>query len=808
MAEQTDARSSRPMVIMASEQGREALRMCGVLPPSAFRTIDESVGSGCREPGFFVWPHEPDYACKSAGFGDYPLISMLGMELPKDNAEYLTRKIEAVRLFGATLIHVILLDDFDPKAKPAGKPPLCSIAAVTTWCDQLRTVVQSQYSDEQADDIEHVFVLVARDLRGLRVNADEVTRFCARLNGSAGDANSTDAKIQSCFFLDWHLEIEQGNDLFPSGYVWPQMVGRLLLRMLIAAEEEPNRPMGWCSGGIRLWKAAEFVLDFPPEKIHELMSVGIGKFIKQLKSLGGGDAELSLSPWSPSAHRAFQQVPVWLHRATSGDWNKFDPKSCVQETFDASMWRKELAATTGSALSNPNRDEDVDRQRFSLTSAIHSSLPAIDSVVSAVSDWSRDASAEVGGHFKPTSKDDLVSCWSEIVKQGIRRANCQDVLEKATGEYELAKSHYVRWKRQIAAAMAISVAAGLVFCRLVLSVGGDIVLAGVLCAGTLVGGLLTAWLTVRAHDGAGAEGRAEILRLCKIADDCVVSRDKEACQQVSVAVKMNSRMRQLAKMGYFKRLVGRLQRMFADELVTPAAEVFVEDDLPEVEPDPSAESDLRARIIQFFDRTNYRIRVDESDCQSVTARENYQKECLRVAQAWTRLCADRDQNCRANFQACYFLPFLKGVLADFRRSYGPEVRKDLAAASLGGALERIVTADGSRGGVNEIKNFVRRFASDDAYYSAHVDLENKHDVTGGAQVFYSPLLDDAKWGQLRDQWKMGLVSGLGNVKPSNVLLAQTPHFAFIFASCRISFGTRDEKLILEFANQGKESDDG
>ena len=258
---------SKKLVIMASKEGREALRACGVLPASVFKDFaeidehdfDHSLSKLAEDAadagatyqvstnddkrlveyaaslGFYVWPHDPDYKCAASGFGDYPLLSMLGMEPPKNNAEYLERKIAYTKLLGSTILHVILLDEFDLGGKTS-KPSPCSISPVLKWCDTFQNEILKEYSEEQTTGIEHVFILVARNPNGLEVNAEEVESFCSRLNAPEADRDQNAARIRTCFFLDHSLEVELGDQFFPSAFVWSQMVGRLLLRILIGQE--------------------------------------------------------------------------------------------------------------------------------------------------------------------------------------------------------------------------------------------------------------------------------------------------------------------------------------------------------------------------------------------------------------------------------------------------------------------------------------------------------------------------------------------------------------------------------------------
>lgn len=828
---------SKKLVIMASKEGREALRACGVLPASVFKDFaeidehdfDHSLSKLAEDAadagatyqvstnddkrlveyaaslGFYVWPHDPDYKCAASGFGDYPLLSMLGMEPPKNNAEYLERKIAYTKLLGSTILHVILLDEFDLGGKTS-KPSPFSISPVLKWCDTFQNEILKEYSEEQTTGIEHVFILVARNPNGLEVNAEDVESFCSRLNAPEAGRNKNSARIRTCFFLDHSLEVELGDQLFPSAFVWSQMVGRLLLRILIGLEQSPKDPIGWCDGGVRLWKSSEFVLDFQRERVHKLMSEGVGNFIKELRSGNfASDTELALIPWTPSVDCVLKTSPVWKNRDDGLAWNKFSAKECEQETFDDGRWQKLLRpakSEEGKSTSGPEAHSgDVDIERTRLTNEIHSSMTSTDAVRDVVSGWVSKVSKEIRTYFTKDAGAGVSEYWNKVVQLCFRRAQCKDVLEDVTDEYELAKNHYVQKKYCLLAVIAVSLCAGLVFSRLVIALGGGLFLALLLCAGTFAGGLAAIGLTLYLHDKYGRLGRTAFLRLCRTADGCIIARDKCAHDQIKKAVEVRARMLQLAKMRHFNQLVSRLQNMITAELVAPSSEVFVEDDLPELTEDERVTQVLKDQYSRFFRETNFRVGFEVKD-ETAKVRVSFPQECESVKTSWSALCATYDPRSTANFPARYFVPFLRRTLKNFRNKYRPEVWRSLTEGSITELIAKFRQSAVGQNQLFEIERRIREFMADDACYSAHIDFQHRNDIELRTEFFYAPIFDSPNWNDARRAWDGQIVNG----QLSRLLLGRTPHFAILFTQSQVNFTVKDKRLALRVAGEREEGD--
>ncbi len=833
---------SKKLVIMASKEGREALRACGVLPASVFRDfaeIDEhdydrslsrlaegisDDGATCQVSnkddkrlveyaaslGFYVWPHDPDYKCAAAGFGDYPLLSMLGMEPPKSNAEYLERKIAYTKLLGSTILHVILLDKFD-LADKVQKPSPCFISPVVKWCDTFQEEILREYSDEQAAGIEHVFILVARNPCGLEVNVDDVESFCRRLNCTESERTPSVARIRTCFFLDRQIEIEVGDDLFPSGLIWAQMVGRLLFRILIGLEHSPNDPIGWCDGGIRLWKASEFALDFQPERVHTLMSQGVGNFIDQLRTGDTkSDIEPLLNPWVQSVDCVLKTSPIWKNRDESQDWNKFPAKECEQETFDDGRWQEVLCQLKSGGKKTDSQTiehvDDADHERKRLTRVIHSSMTSADSVQIKVSQWVSEISKKIQDYFTKDAGAGVSKYWDNVVKLCFRRAQCKDVLEDVADNYELAKSHYVQKKHCRIAVVAISLCAGLAFSRLVSALGGGFFLILLLWAGTFAGALVAIYIMKHQHDNYGHHCREKFLRLCETADKCIVARDECARDQIREAVEVRARMLQLAKMRHFNQLVSRLQNMIDTELVAPSTEVFIEDDLVEPIEAEQLTGKLKSQRDRFFVKTNYRVGFDDQGDRPARVRTLFPDEYDSFRKEWTKLCGDYDKHCTANFPARYFIPFLKRTLRSFRNKYRPEVWCSLAESSireLNDKFHQPALRSTNDEDVFEISRRIREFVNDDACYSAHIDLQHRLGLDMDAEFYYATIFDNGQWSQIKDLWE-----GLDGITPlpSRFLLGRTPHFAILFTQSQVNFTVKDRRLTLRVVGEREEDD--
>ena len=814
---------SRKLVIMTSQEGREALRNCGVLPPSIFKAFDEidDIGDwGDRDTGktrntespalpetkdsslnYYLWPYEPDYACQSPGYVDFPILSMLGMPQPKTNMEYLERKIAYTKLLGSTILHVALLDKWDPYATANQPIEECYFSAIEKWCDNFQLNVCREYAEEQAAGIEHVLIFVLRNPNGVKAKKEEVESFCRRLNGKCEKSSCDTARIRTCFFMDGNLEIEQSGDFFPSFYVWPQMVGRLLLRVLLGfSDAVQDDPLDWCDGGVRLWKASELVFGFAQEKVHKLMIAGIGNFLDTLSIFTPGKiSEIGIKPWQPMVQQVLTRYPEWLHRGKDCDWNQLDAKACCLETFDDSKWEEVMnlphVQDGENNLGGESYDDgNVDYERQKLTLDIHSSLPSVDSVVEAVSKWI-DAKSKLLTAFFTSQKDSGVSrYWNEVVHLTLLRAKCKDVLGGFAETYDVARGHYVRRNLCKVAGVAVSVCAGLVFGRIVQALGGSVVFSICLGVSAFTGGVCALLAILFLQDRFGKKAQGKIHTLCDIADKCISGRDKGARDQIALAVEMRVLMLRLAKMRHFQLLISRLQRMVGEELRKPSSEVLAKDDIVEKDRNDQLSKDVSDQCDRFFAKTRLCVKVPEEETVlDMELESGIPKKCEKVVENWKTLCDNFDPNFMGNFPACYFVPFLRRMLQGFGNDYRQKIWKAMTSHSLSAEVVAICN-DLNFEANSAVMRVVRDFADDDFCYSAHVDFNHKKS-DDRTELYYADLFNDRKL-----KWEaLGVC-----VNPSSLLLHRTPHFAFLFEQASVNLMVDSNgRLRLDIVSYGK-----
>lgn len=811
---------SRKLVIMTSQEGREALRNCGVLPPSFFKTFEEiddaedwnaaknneskgtasseRLSTGASPLNYYLWPYEPDYACRSPSYVDFPILSMLGMPQPKTNMEYLERKIAYTKLLGSTILHVALLDKWDPNAKAKQTIEECSFSAIEKWCDSFQSNVCREYAEEQAAGIEHIFIFVLRNPNGVRVKKDEVESFCRRLNGKCEKSSCDMARIRTCFLLDEHLEIEQGGDFFPSVYIWPQMVGRLLLRVLLGfSDTAQDDPFEWCDGGVRLWKASEFIFGFAQEKVHKLMIAGISNFLDRLSILTPGKiSSIGIKPWQPVVQQVLTQSPEWLYRGKDGDWNQLDAKACCLETFDESKWEEVMnlphVQDGQNNLGGESHDGNVDYERQKLTQDIHSSLPSVDSVVEAVSKWT-EAKSKLVTEFFTSQKDAGVSrYWNEIVHLTLLRAKCKDVLGGFAETYDVARGHYVRRNLCKFAGVAISICAGLVFGRIVQALGGSVLFSIGLGISAFAGGVCSLLTILFLHDRYGKKAQEKIHSLCDIADKCISGRDKGARDQIALAVEMRVLMLRLAKMRHFLLLISRLQSMVGEELRKPSSEVLAKDDIVEKDRNDQLSRDVSDQCDRFFAKTRLCVKVPEEE-GTLDVESGIPRKCEKVVENWKDLCDSCDPNFMGNFPARYYVPFLRRMLQGFGDDYRQKIWNTMANQSQTTDVVAICNNLNFEAS-SAVMRVVRDFADDDCCYSAHVDFGQKKS-DDRIEFYYADLFKDCK-----SKWEALDVCA----RPSSFLLHRTPHFAFLFEQTSVNLVVdSDGRLGLDVVSYGK-----
>ena len=280
---------SQVVVMMESQSDREALQQGGVLPKGTFRSFDELAdrrivnGDGL----IYLWPHDPGPMMDAEGRPS-SLAALVGK--PDVGEEGQRAEVYFSHLFGKTLVHVMFLDKKSEEGDFIGrKASFDSLEKVRRWGARFDEAIRSRFSDEQARTINHVLVLVARGGQ-VSTTTDELSRFLECLK----DSSKTNGCLRTCYFLDYNLEMDDGRvPLFHSEQVWPVMVSRLLLRLLMAGGWEENGK--FLSPGFHLWRAEDFVFGFPEKKMSDIWEAQLRKSYAMLEEkaktvAGAGDS--------------------------------------------------------------------------------------------------------------------------------------------------------------------------------------------------------------------------------------------------------------------------------------------------------------------------------------------------------------------------------------------------------------------------------------------------------------------------------------------------------------------------------------
>ena len=255
---------SQVVVMMESQSDREALQDGGVLPAGTFHSFDELVdGRIAGGDGLvYLWPHDPGPMMDAEG-----RPSSLAVLVGKTDVGEEGQRAEVYfsHLFGKTLVHVMFLDKASEDGGFVGrKVSFDSLDKVRRWGVRFDEAIRSRFSDEQARTINHVLVLVARGGQ-VTTTRDELEKFLQCLR----DSQRTYGCLRVCYFLDYNLEVEDGRvPLFHSEQVWPVMVSRLLLRLLMVGGWENDGK--FLSSGFHLWRAEDFVFGLPTARMSQI----------------------------------------------------------------------------------------------------------------------------------------------------------------------------------------------------------------------------------------------------------------------------------------------------------------------------------------------------------------------------------------------------------------------------------------------------------------------------------------------------------------------------------------------------------
>ena len=686
-----------PLVVFIPEKERDALRSSGVIPASWYEMCGRTLweGAGNR---VYLWPHDADYKSATAGGGrPPPPAELLGLETRGD--EWMRSENQVAKLFGSTILHVLFLDD-----EVQGSPGLVDAApliALSRWIRSLGDSICTWFAETQNRNIRHVAVVVAR--KGFFHLSDDQLRA---IEGELTDSGA----LKTCYFVDSRLEVNLEHDALHAACLWPVIVGRLLLRVLIELNSE-NSSEGIFLPGVHLIRSFEYLMDCPSDKVAEVAQ-SAQQAVYRLIHLEGMEGESGTGNASRRLevknreNNGFAElktrlseyggVPSPLSRRV--DWHRVDVDNLVNMTNDDSLWnparakarvhfaeceRKmfrekekdrvmEARAVFGRVAKNPGNIDDEARR-------LHEQEPP--------DTWGRDI---------------IYDKWRAMVHAELARKEAQKQLADAGHEMKRAQNHYVTVPYGMLAVVAASLFCGYALFRTFWALAGSdsllvvLVLSSLSFVGAVGACLAMSWF----HRRAGRMAMDELCAIKESVDAKMDDRHAASVEIVKTAEARHSVGLRRAAIAVLKRLLERVGRIVARELQSPTVDVsYRNGDANETEGAQTStrDGDLRRDELEVFAaQTRFLHSVAGNATEIGGTRSSNVDQVIRGAfresgeksfkTFWSRLCAETDGlNQQGNFPAQVFVPRIRNWFKDFGDDLVMAQKIDLIENSRGNA---------------------------------------------------------------------------------------------------------------------------
>ena len=686
-----------PLVVFIPEKERNALRSSGVIPPSWYETCDRTLweSSGNR---VYFWPHDADYKLAAAGGGSPPPpAELLGLETRGD--EWMRSENQVAKLFGSTVLHVLFLDD-----EAQGNPGLVDaepLLALSRWIRALGDSICTWFAETQNRNIRHVAVVVAR--KGFfHLSGDQLRAIEGELTDSGA--------LKTCYFIDSRLEVNLEHDALHAVCLWPVIVGRLLLRMLIEVTSE-NSSEGIFLPGVHLIRSFEYLMDCPSDKVAEVAQ-SAQHAVYRLIHLEGMEAESGTGSASrrPEVRNRenngfaelktrlseYGGVPSLLYRGK--DWHRVDVDDLVEMTNDDSLWDSARAkARVHFAECERKMFREKEKDRVMEARAVFSRV--------AKNPGNIDNEARRLHEEEPHDtwgRDIIYDKWRLMVRAELARKEAQKQLADAGREMRRAQNHYVTAPYGMLAVVAASLFCGYALFRTFWALGGSesLIVALVLSSLSFVGAagacIAMSWF----HRRAGRMAMDELCAIKESVDAKMDDRHAASVEIVKTAEARHSVGLRRAAIAVLKRLLDRVGRIVGRELQSPTVDVsYRHGDANETDgfPAPAKDGNLRREELEVFAAQTRFLhsvagnatevgRANSSNVDKVISgafRESGEKSFKTF---WSRLCAETDGlNQQGNFPAQVFVPRIRNWFKDFGDDLVMAQKLDLIEDSKGDA---------------------------------------------------------------------------------------------------------------------------
>ena len=529
----------KPIVVIAPSKDRKALRKCGVLPESAFRSFEEQNDIG-NNGAINLWPHDITYTLSDdwvARVEHEPVefSVFLGMDKAGDDEELHANEARIVRLLGSTVVHIVFLDK---NVNERCYAEFRSFEEITQWSQQFKAVLDVRFRNEQTlQQVENVLVVVARGGQ-VQTSQAELDAFMVCVG--------EDACFKSCFFLDYNLSVADTHDLFHSQAVWDVMVGRLLLAFLLSREQQS--PI-WTHGGVSLWMAGECVIDLSEDYYGDQVNNTLNKAYKKLPDMldnaEGDGGKVVDAPAGVKMDLPELKIPEsdGLRLIDNVGWADWPVGNFVAlMTEELSRWKPVFEEVKGKAdrwrLSHVFSSNKVEA-----TQNIFSRSHTNPGVLFKESEELGKTVRAARDKLRKGVQGELRNYWREVVDAEKERRAKLDELEKCGRELVRAQGHYVGIAPCLWVAFAVVGSCCMSIGLLSHALGLGLWIALWLGLFIVLGALSAISLVWWRHATNGEAGAKALVDIGKEADEQMVARDRASRKMMECATDMRHRLR-------------------------------------------------------------------------------------------------------------------------------------------------------------------------------------------------------------------------------------------------------------------------
>jgi len=778
----------KPIIVAIPEKDREALRGCGTLPASSFLSMGEA---GAAD-GVCLWPHPITYDMSIDWVervkekpADVPVFFGMSEAV---GVEAMRNEAEIARLLRATVVHVVFLDT---EAAEREYTVFRSFTEIAKWGRQFKAVLAARYlNDPYLAMTENVLVVVARGEQ-VRSTPEEIQTF--------QDCIGVDACFTSCYFLDFKLSAADGPaGLIHSHFVWDVMVGRLLLGFLLSREQGTDV---WRGGGVRLWRAGEFVVNLPgwcEKEVAGAVKEAHGKLRNMIddpavkNGAAGQTGEDELPPPPPSLGECPGLLGVGKVRA--GEWADFDTAAFAKSQAEPSRWVKpfeKLKAAADEWRKSPAHVPSGGAEFFGVFTRV-GAHPGV------LFDETEKLHLKLQGERKTLrarAKDAFVSQWDKILaKEKEREAKLKE-LEACGAELAKAQLHYVGRLPAFAVVVAVTVLCGASIGLIANALGLGWGIMVWLSLSVMCGSLAAALSVLGLHRWKGVAGAEALVEIGREADNLMVKKTDAVRDMVVAASTLRARLRGQNQRFKTILLLNRAKSFLSTE--TQCARQDGEG-AKKSAPAPAARNAAGNTAREtLLENTRKTLDIEGAGLTS-EGRQEISKIITKWWESkvsgesfkalWRQLCHRHDGGGKGNFPARVFIP----VLREYMKNYTASVRGEVWRQMLLETNTRQKLSCELRDWLGTVLNDggLRRFCSgaftlDDEQGEALIRVRKDENILNSAMLGSLQQIIDGRGG--------------GAELSQSAVLGAFPQMAFYFQEYKVALDT-DADCRLEFKN--------